>query len=105
LLFIDDAVEGIQQITHSGYGDPINLSGDEYATVNQMVDLVQGIAGTDVGVKYKGGTTGVQSRISKNTRCRLKLGWEPSVGLKEGFEKTWRYWWDLTLRELGGTTH
>lgn len=100
LLFIDDCVEGTIRLMNSGVTEPLNLSGAEYGTTNQMIDLVQQIAGTDLGVQYVIGPIGVQSRFSNNTRIQRVLGWEPRVGLREGFEKTWRYWWDKTNKEL-----
>lgn len=100
LLFIDDCVTGIQKIMHSGVTTPLNLSSPEWATVNQMADMVQGIAGTDLQVNYVEGTVGVQSRYSDNRTILEKIGWEPSTPLREGLEKTWRFWWEWALKTL-----
>lgn len=100
LLFIDDAVTGTQKIMHSGVTTPMNLSSPEWATVNQMADMVQDIAGTDLQVNYVQGVVGVQSRYSDNRAILEKIGWEPSTPLREGMEKTWRFWWDRMIKEL-----
>jgi|KBSSwiStaDraftv2_1062776.scaffolds.fasta_scaffold51617_4 nucleoside-diphosphate-sugar epimerase len=100
LLYIDDCVEGTQRIMDSGVTIPLNLSGAEYASTNQMADLVQSIAGTDLQVNYVPGVTGVQSRFASNERIHRELDWEPSTGLKEGFEWTYRWWFDKLLKEL-----
>lgn len=100
LLYIDDCVIGTRKIMDSGVTRPINLSSPEYATVAQMADLVQEIAGTDLQVNYGGGVTGVHSRYADNGRIRQELGWEPAVSLTEGLEKTWRFWWDWAVKNL-----
>jgi len=99
-LFIDDCVEGTQRIMNSGVTVPLNLSGEDRISVNEAADLVQKIAGTDLMVKYTGGVTGVHSRFADNTKIRLNLDWEPATSLQEGFEKTYRFWWDETIRQF-----
>lgn len=100
LLYIDDCVEGTVRLMNSGEITPVNLSDAEPASVWEMANLVQTIAGTNLLVKFGGGTTGVQSRFSDNTKIRQSLGWEPSISLREGFDKTWRYWWDKSIKDL-----
>lgn len=100
LLYIDDCVLGTQKIMHSGIIVPLNLSSPEYATVNQMTDMVQGIAGTDLMVKFVPGATGVMYRYSDNSKIRHELNWEPPTPLREGLENTWRFWWDRMIKEL-----
>lgn len=100
LLYIDDCVIGTQKIMRSGVTFPLNLSSPEYATVSQMADIVQDIAGTDLQVSYVEGVVGVHSRYSDNRTIRQELNWEPAVSLREGLEKTWRFWYDKCLRDL-----
>lgn len=100
LLFIDDCVRGTRKIMDSGVTFPLNLSSPEWATVAQMADMVQEIAGTDLQVNYGGGVVGVQSRYADNGSIRQELGWEPPTPLREGFEKTYRFWYDKLIKEL-----
>jgi len=94
LLYIDDCVEGTLRLMESDVDVPLNLSHSEYLSVAQMTDLVQQIAGSDLTIKYVPGVVGVQSRYSDNTWIKRKLDWEPKVGMREGFEKTYRWWYD-----------
>jgi nucleoside-diphosphate-sugar epimerase len=95
LLYIDDCVEGTLRIMNSDTVNwPVNLSHSDYMSVDQMTELVQKIAGTDLKVKHVPGVTGVQSRYSSNELIRREFGWEPKVGMLEGFEKTYRWWYD-----------
>src|SRR5439155_10770915 len=41
--YVDDCVEGIHRIAHSGRWQPLNLGTDELISVDGLVDLVSGI--------------------------------------------------------------
>lgn len=97
LLYVDDAVEGIQRLMKSGVTGVLNLSSPQAFTVRDMVDLVQSIAGTKLEVNYGGGTTGVACRFSDNFEILRALGWEPPTKLGDGFQKTWDWWWDRVV--------
>jgi len=103
LLYIDDCVEGTQRLMNSGVTVPVNLSSPRFATVKDMVAIVQEIAGTELQVNYVPGVVGVHSRFSDNSLIREKLGWEPSTTLEDGLRRTWSWWWDWALRELSET--
>ena len=69
----------------------INLGSSEKVTINQLVDLVEDIAGVTVARHYNvEAPKGVNGRNSDNTLIKRMLGWEPSVSLREGMEKTLR---------------
>jgi nucleoside-diphosphate-sugar epimerase len=72
--------------------EPINLGSDELVTINQLVDLVEGIAGITLQRRYKlDAPKGVRGRNSDNTLIKQKLGWAPSVPLREGLQQTYRW--------------
>ena len=43
-MYIDDCIEGIERIMHSDVTEPLNLGSDKLVTINQLVDIVEGIA-------------------------------------------------------------
>jgi GDP-D-mannose 3', 5'-epimerase len=108
-MYIDDCIEGIERIMHSDFAEPLNLGSSEAVSINQLVDLVEGIAGIEVKRKYDANApTGVNGRNSDNTLIQKYFGWEPSVRLRDGLQKT--YAWILEqyqLRERGaaGVVH
>ena len=72
--------------------EPINLGSSELVTINQLVDVVEAMAGIKVTRRYKlGAPKGVNGRNSDNTRIREYLGWEPSGTLRDGLERTYRW--------------
>lgn len=91
-MYIDDCVKGIQTITHSNILEPINLGSSELVSINQLVDIAEGIAGIKLERKYKlDAPRGVAGRNSDNTKIQQYLGWEPDTRLKDGMEKTYRW--------------
>ncbi len=91
-MCVDDCVEGIYRIMRSTYHDPLNLGTDELVTINQLVDLVAGIAGKDIKKRHDfSKPQGVRGRNSDNTRLRQVLGWEPQTPLREGLIPTYRW--------------
>ena len=93
--YIDDCIHGTRAIMDSGIPDPINLGSAEMVTINQLVDLVEDIAGIKLERHYKlDAPKGVRGRSSDNTHIRKLLGWEPSIPLRTGLEKTYAWIYD-----------
>jgi GDP-D-mannose 3',5'-epimerase len=103
-MYIDDCVKGIELITHSNFLEPINLGSSEAVSINQLVDIVEDIAQIKLKRNYDlSAPKGVNGRNSDNTLIQSVFGWEPSISLRSGLEKT--YDWILEqykLRESGG---
>lgn len=91
-MYIDDCVEGTQKIMESDIDEPINLGSSELVTINQLVDIVEDIAGVKLERTYDlNAPKGVNGRNSDNTMIQQRLGWEPSTRLRDGMEKTYRW--------------
>ena len=94
-MYIDDCVRGTQLIMNSDVLEPINLGSVEMVTINQLVDIVEEIAGIKLKRKYDlSAPKGVTGRNSDNTLIRRYLHWEPSISLKTGLETTYRWIYD-----------
>jgi nucleoside-diphosphate-sugar epimerase len=103
-MFIDDCLYGIDRIMHSDIEDPINLGSSELVSINQLVDLVESIAGTRLRRRYDlSAPKGVNGRNSDNTLIRQRLGWEPSTTLREGLTKTWAWIADRYRSKYGAS--
>jgi len=92
-MYIDDCLHGIQAIMRSEHITfPINLGSEEKVSINQLVDLVESIAGVKLKRSYNlSAPKGVNGRNSENTLIRKSLGWEPSIPLRTGMEKTYAW--------------
>lgn len=94
-MYITDCLKGTQDILHSDILEPINLGSSELVSINTLVDIVEDIAGIKLKRRYNlDAPKGVRGRNSDNTLIRKYLGWEPSVPLREGMEKTYAWIYD-----------
>jgi GDP-D-mannose 3',5'-epimerase len=94
-MYIDDCLKGTQMILASDVEEPLNLGSAECVTINQLVDIVEEIAGIRLERKYDlSAPKGVNGRNSDNTLITRRLGWAPGISLREGMEKTYRWIYD-----------
>lgn len=101
-MYIDDCVEGTLAIARSGIVDPINLGSSELVTINGLVDAAEEIAGVKLKRRYLlDRPKGVNGRNSDNRTILEKLGWEPSIRLKTGLERTYRWIYDQYVAKHG----
>lgn len=101
-MYIDDCVRGTIYIAESEILEPINLGSNELVTINQLVDMVEEIAGVKLERRYDlTAPQGVSGRNSDNTRIRQYLGWEPSIRLRDGLERTYAWIYDQHVAKYG----
>ncbi len=91
-MYIDDCLKGTVLILESDIHEPINLGSNELVTINGLVDIVEDIAGIKLKRNYKlDAPKGVNGRNSDNGKIRQYLNWEPSIRLRDGMERTYRW--------------
>jgi nucleoside-diphosphate-sugar epimerase len=94
-MYIDDCLLGTTKIMESDILEPINLGSAELVTINQLVDIVEDIAGVRLTRRYNvDAPKGVRGRNSDNTRILERLSWEPSTSLADGLDKTYAWIYD-----------
>jgi nucleoside-diphosphate-sugar epimerase len=100
-MYIDDCVRGTLTIAEGPRVEPINLGSSELVTINGLVDIVEGIAGVELERRYKlDAPQGVRGRNSDNTLIHETYGWEPSISLRDGLEKTYAWVYEQAEREM-----
>ena len=91
-MYIDDCLKGTLMILESDIHEPLNLGSNELVTINQLVDIVEEIAGIKLKRTYKlDAPKGVNGRNSDNTKIKSLMGWEPSIRLRDGMAKTYEW--------------
>ena len=102
-MYIDDCLTGVQKIMNSDILEPINLGSSEAVSINQLVDMVEKIAGIRLKRNYDlSAPQGVNGRNSDNTLIKKLLQWEPNISLQSGLEKTYAWIYDqYQAREKG----
>mgnify|MGYP006088438739 FL=1 len=91
-MYIDDCLVGTKKIFNSDLKDVYNLGSDEQVSINQMIDVIEEIADYKVNRKYLlDKPLGVRGRSSDNTKIQADLNWAPSITLKDGLKKTYKW--------------
>jgi GDP-D-mannose 3', 5'-epimerase len=102
-MFIDDCLKGTKLLMNSSIEQPLNIGSDEMVSINQLVDIVERIAGVKLKRTYKrDAPTGVRGRNSDNTLIRNTLQWAPSIKLIDGMEQTYRWVFDQVKARAEG---
>lgn len=103
-LYIDECLEGTLRLMRSNFSGPVNIGSDEMVSIDQLVDIVSGIAGKTISKRHVDGPTGVRGRNSDNKLIREKLGWSPSTVLIEGLRPTYTWINGQLLRNARGAS-
>jgi nucleoside-diphosphate-sugar epimerase len=94
-MYIDDCLHGTRLILESDILEPINLGSTELVSINQLLSIVEEIAGVRLQRRYNlSAPQGVRGRNSDNNKIRKELGWEPSIPLRTGLERTYTWIYD-----------
>lgn len=90
--YIDDCVVGTRMIAEGGYEEPLNLGSSELVSIDDLVTIVESIAGVTLDRRYDlSAPQGVRGRNSDNALIRSVYGWEPSTSLVNGLEATYQW--------------
>ena len=99
--YVDDCVEGTLRIARGEFGEPLNLGSSELVSIDELVSIVEEIAGVRLERRYDtSAPQGVRGRNSDNTLIRERLGWEPGIPLRDGMAKTYAWVSEQVEREL-----
>ncbi len=98
--YIDDCIEGMHRLMRSDYREPLNLGQERMVSINELVDIVAGIAAKSIRKRYDvSKPQGVRGRNSDNTRLRQILDWQPGISLEQGLKVTYD-WIASQLRDV-----
>lgn len=90
-LLVDECVEGVRRLMDSDFTGPVNIGSEEMISINDYAKMIIDISGKKLTLKNIEGPTGVAGRNSDNALIRKKLGWEPSMSLRESTEITYSW--------------
>ena len=90
--FVEDEVRGLIALFDSDENDPVNIGNPNEFTINELAEVVLEITGSSSTVeRHPLPTDDPTQRKPDITRAKEILGWEPSVQLREGVERTVEY--------------
>jgi nucleoside-diphosphate-sugar epimerase len=99
-LYIDECLEGTIRLMRSGFMGPVNIGSEEMVTVNQLAEIIIEISGKRLSIHNVPGPLGVRGRNSDNRLIKEKLGWAPSMPLRDGLKITYA-WIEEQVRRGG----
>jgi dTDP-glucose 4,6-dehydratase len=90
--YVDDLVEGITRLFHTGTPDPTNIGNDKEFTVQQLADKVIAMTGSASKITREPlPVDDPKIRQPDLTRARATLGWGPKIPLDDGLKRTIDY--------------
>jgi UDP-glucuronate decarboxylase len=95
--YVDDLVEGLIRLmaTEDDVTGPINLGNPGEFTVLELAQKIQVLVGGDASIDYRPLPQDDPVRRKPDiTKAQENLGWEPTIQLDEGLEKTTAYFRD-----------
>lgn len=98
--YIDDCIRGSIMLMESEWNKPLNIGSNRLVSVNELADIIIKISSKKLGKKNNIlAPQGVRGRNADLTTAKKAIGWEPSVNLEEGLDKTYK-WIEKQLKEL-----
>jgi len=88
--YVNDLVEGIYRLMQSNLEGPTIIGGDEYVTVDELVQTVIDASGKEIHIEHVEGPVGVQARNFDKSRIK-SLGWGAKVSLEKGIKRTYSW--------------
>ena len=90
--YVDDLVEGIWRLLHSGENDPVNIGNPEEVSIKEFAEEVVALTGSRSTLTFHDlPADDPQVRQPDITRAREILGWEPKVSRADGLARTLDY--------------
>jgi len=102
-LYIDECVEAtIRLMRQDEFRGPVNIGSEEMVPINELAQIAIDLSGKDIKINNIDGQDfidkygfpcplGVRGRNSDNKLYKEKLGWEPTMTLREGMAKTFEW--------------
>jgi dTDP-glucose 4,6-dehydratase len=96
IQYVDDLVEGVTRLLWSGHPGPVNIGNPHEVSMLDLATLVRDLVGSSSPITFierpEDDPTIRQPDISL---AREVLGWEPTVDLADGLERTIQYFREL----------
>ncbi|MBI4135106.1 MAG: NAD-dependent epimerase/dehydratase family protein [Candidatus Sungbacteria bacterium] len=92
-IFVEDVVElNVLALKSEKRQAVYNVSTGIETSINKLAEMLIALSGKRVGVAHGAEVAGEVERSALDNRLvQQELGWEPKVALREGLEKTWKW--------------
>ena len=102
-MYIDDCIEAVLKfMRQDNFKGPVNIGSEEMVTINELAQIAINLSDKNIKINNIKGQefyekygfkcpVGVRGRNSDNKLFKEKMGWEPTLSLYEGMEKTFEW--------------
>lgn len=98
--YVSDLVEGIYRLLLSDYHMPVNIGNPDEISLLDFAKEILDLTGNKVKIVFKPlPVDDPKQREPDITKAREILGWEPTIGRKEGLKRTYEYFKSLPEEE------
>lgn len=98
--YVDDLIEGIYRLLHSGHNQPVNIGNPVEITLRHLSEEILNLTGHTGNITYKPlPKDDPKQRQPDITKARNILNWEPKVNREEGLQRTYEYFKSLPPEE------
>ena len=90
--YVDDLIEGIVRLLHSGHNDPVNIGNPAEMTIKEFAETILRVFDSDLKIVYQPlPKDDPKVRRPDISKAKALLNWEPKVPLEDGLRKTAKY--------------
>ena len=94
--YVDDEIRGFLALLDSDVTTPVNIGNDNEFTIAQLAELVVEVTGSSSEIVHQPlPEDDPMQRRPDLTKARSLLGWQPTIQLREGLERTAEYFTSL----------
>jgi nucleoside-diphosphate-sugar epimerase len=95
LCFVDDEIDGLLALLDASLVGPVNIGNPDELSMLELARFVLEVTGSVSDIVFEPLPIDDPTRRCPDiTLARRELGWEPRIGLREGIERTIRYFAD-----------
>jgi dTDP-glucose 4,6-dehydratase len=90
--YVDDEIRGFLALLDSDVATPVNIGNDTEFTIRELADLALEVTGSSSELVFEPlPVDDPTQRKPDLTLARTLLGWEPTIALRDGLERTAAY--------------
>ncbi len=87
--FVEDEVEGFHRLLASSAVEPVNIGNTNEVSMRELAEVVNRLTGNPAGIVYRPlPADDPKLRRPDTTRAQTILGWQPTVDLEAGLQRT-----------------
>jgi len=90
--YVADMIDGLLSLYESGVDEPVNIGNPDERTINELAEVIIELTGSSSGVTHEElPPQDPEVRRPDTSKAQSEVGWEPTVRLQDGLERSIEY--------------